>query len=96
MTSILGDGGGGVSKSNTLFLSHTVSLPLSSHLAQGDEYPFIIPIPAEITLQGITHLTPPSFYRLQDGVTGEVSYKLRILMTRQGKRMPFKIENDET
>ncbi|KAJ3813688.1 hypothetical protein EV368DRAFT_45971 [Lentinula lateritia] len=75
VTTVLGDGG--IARSNTLFMHHAIFLPLSSHPAAGDEYPFFISIPSEITLQGVTALTPPSFYRLHLGVTGEISYSLK-------------------
>ncbi|KAJ3759049.1 hypothetical protein EV360DRAFT_42656 [Lentinula raphanica] len=93
-TIVLADGG--VARSNTLFMHHAVSLPLSSHPTEGDEYPFVIPIPSEITLQGVTALTPPSFYRLHLGVTGEITYSLKVLMTRQATRMTFKHEPTES
>ncbi|KAJ3787744.1 hypothetical protein GGU11DRAFT_675523 [Lentinula aff. detonsa] len=93
-TTVLADGG--VARSNTLFMHHAVSLPLSSHPAEGDEYPFVIPIPSEITLQGLTALTPPSFYRLHLGVTGEIAYSLKVTMTRQATRMSFKHEPTES
>ncbi|KAJ3719266.1 hypothetical protein C8R42DRAFT_643537 [Lentinula raphanica] len=83
-------------QSNTLFMHHAVSLPLSSHPTEGDEYPFVIPIPSEITLQGVTALTPPSFYRLHLGVTEEITYSLKVLMTRQATRMTFKHEPTES
>ncbi|KAJ3993482.1 hypothetical protein F5050DRAFT_1577553 [Lentinula boryana] len=93
-TTVLADGG--VARSNTLFMHHAVSLPLSSHPAEGDEYPFVISIPSEITLQGVTALTPPSFYRLHLGVTGEIVYSLKVTMTRQATRMSFKHEPTES
>ncbi|KAJ3981126.1 hypothetical protein F5890DRAFT_1418295 [Lentinula detonsa] len=93
-TTVLADGG--VARSNTLFMHHAVSLPLSSHPTEGDEYPFVISIPSEITLQGVTALTPPSFYRLHLGVTGEIAYSLKVTMTRQATRMSFKHEPTES
>ncbi|KAJ3739311.1 hypothetical protein DFH05DRAFT_1407556 [Lentinula detonsa] len=93
-TTVLADGG--VARSNTLFMHHAVSLPLSSRPAEGDEYPFVISIPSEITLQGVTALTPPSFYRLHLGVTGEIAYSLKVTMTRQATRMSFKHEPTES
>ncbi|KAJ4467183.1 hypothetical protein C8J55DRAFT_232147 [Lentinula edodes] len=94
VTTVLGDGG--IARSNTLFMHHAIFLPLSSHPTEGDEFPFFISIPSEITLQGVTALTPPSFYRLHLGVTGEISYSLKVTMTRQASRMSFKHEPTET
>ncbi|KAJ4497288.1 hypothetical protein C8R41DRAFT_759767 [Lentinula lateritia] len=94
VTTVLGDGG--IARSNTLFMHHAIFLPLSSHPTEGDEYPFFISIPSEITLQGVTALTPPSFYRLHLGVTGEISYSLKVTMTRQASRISFKHEPTET
>ncbi|KAJ4477444.1 hypothetical protein J3R30DRAFT_219612 [Lentinula aciculospora] len=94
VTTVLGDGG--IARSNTLFMHHAIFLPLASHPAERDEYPFTISIPSEITLQGVTALTPPSFYRLHLGVTGEIVYSLKISMTRQASRMSFKREPTET
>lgn len=77
-------------------MAQTVSVPLAHHPGQGDEYSFIVPIPSEVTVQGIKQLAPPSFYRVHVGMTGEIAYSLRISMTAHGNRGPFKRESDET
>ncbi|KAF9058572.1 hypothetical protein BDP27DRAFT_1343326 [Rhodocollybia butyracea] len=94
LVSVLGDGG--TPRSNLLFLSRSITLPLSRHPLVGDEYPFTISIPSEITVQDVTALTPPSFYRCNDDLSGEIVYSLKISMTRRGSRVSFKPEPNET
>ncbi|KIK66665.1 hypothetical protein GYMLUDRAFT_238912 [Collybiopsis luxurians FD-317 M1] len=97
VTAVVGDGG--VSRSSSLFLNHTISLPLSRPVLpviEGSTCSFSIPIPSEITLQHVTAFAPPSFYRFHLGVTGEIAYSLKISMVRQASRIPFKLEPNET
>ncbi|KAF5357553.1 hypothetical protein D9757_012361 [Collybiopsis confluens] len=93
------DGDGGVSRSSSVFLNHTISLPLSRHpisSLEGASYPFSIPVPSEINLHDVSALTPPSFYRFHLGVSGEIAYSLKISMVRQTLRLPFRLEPNET
>ncbi|KAF9060054.1 hypothetical protein BDP27DRAFT_1340264 [Rhodocollybia butyracea] len=77
LVSVLGDGG--APRSNSLFLSRSITLPLSRHPLVGDEHPFAISIPSEITVQDVTALTPP---------LSIIAYSLKISMTRRGSRDP--------